>query len=71
MNIDDRSVDGACMDCKFYYDEHIPDTVGCGECRFGPPTATPHFGAGVYYMAAFPVISEYDWCWRFERKPRR
>jgi hypothetical protein len=69
MNIDDRSVDGACMDCKFYYDEHLPD-IGCGECRFGPPTAMPHFGAGVYYMAAFPVTSEYGWCWRFERKSR-
>jgi hypothetical protein len=69
MNIDKRPVDDMCIDCKYYYDEDIPDTVGCGECRYGPPTAMPIFGQGVYHSSAFPLVSEYEWCWRFEKKP--
>lgn len=63
---------GMCMDCKFYFDDEIPDTVGCGECRYGPPTAMPIFGKlGEYHERAFPLVSEYDWCWRFENKSGR
>ena len=69
MNMDKRPVDGICIDCKYYYDEEIPDTVGCGECRYGPPTAMPIFGKGDYHAEAFPLVSEYDWCWKFEKKP--
>lgn len=70
MNMDDRPVDGMCCDCKFYYDEDIPDTVGCGECRYGPPTALPISGRmEMYHGRAFPLVSEYDWCWQFEKKP--
>jgi len=69
MNMDKRPVEGMCIDCKYYYDEDIPDTVGCGECRYGPPTAMPIFGKGAYHDEAFPLVSEYDWCWRFEKKP--
>ena len=69
MNMDKRPVEGMCMDCKYYYDEEIPDTVGCGECRYGPPAAMPIFGRGVYHESAFPLVSEYEWCWRFEEKP--
>lgn len=69
MNMDKRPIDGMCIECKYYYDEEIPDTVGCGECRYGPPTAMPIFGQGVYHSSAFPLVSEYEWCWRFERKP--
>ena len=55
-----------CMNCKFYYDDEIPDTVGCGECRYGPPTALPIFGKyEAYHNRAFPLVSEFDWCWRY------
>lgn len=50
-----------CYDCKFYDDSNIPVTVGCGECRYGPPTATL-----AIFGRAFPIVSECDWCWRFE-----
>lgn len=69
MNMDERSVDGMCIDCKYYYDKDVPDTIGCGECRYGPPTAMPIFGQGVYHSSAFPLVSEYGWCWRFEKRP--
>jgi hypothetical protein len=69
MNMDKRPVEGMCIDCKYYYDEDIPDTVGCGECRYGPPTAMPIFGKGDYHAEAFPLVSEYEWCWKFEKKP--
>lgn len=59
---------GMCMDCKYYFDKDIPDSVGCGECRYGPPTAMPIFGHGYYHDRAFPLVSEYEWCWRFEDK---
>ena len=67
--IDKRPVQGQCSECKYYYDREIPPTVGCGECRYGPPTALPIFTARqVYHDAAFPLVSEYEWCWRFEKK---
>lgn len=68
MKIDKRPVEGMCCECRFYYDGFIPDTVGCGECRFGPPTAMPIImpSPPPYHSAAFPLVSEYDWCWRFE-----
>lgn len=69
MNMDKRPVEGMCIDCKYYYDEDIPDTCGSGECRYGPPTAMPIFGQGCYHSGAFPMVSEYDWCWKFEIKP--
>lgn len=68
MNIDERPVEGMCMDCKFYYDKDVPNTCGSGECRHGSPTAMPIFGQGSYHARAFPLVSEYDWCWRFERQ---
>jgi len=68
MSVDKRPVDSMCIDCKYYYDEDVPDTCGCGECRYGPPTALPIFGKGDYHAKAFPLVSEYEWCWRFERK---
>ena len=68
MQIDKRTVEGSCYECMFYYDADTPDTCGCGECRFGPPTALPIFGRGDYNHAAFPLVSEYDWCWRFVKK---
>lgn len=57
-----------CMDCKYYYDDETPVTVGCGECRYGPPTALPILGPVAYHHRAFPLVSEYDWCWRFVSK---
>lgn len=68
MNMDKRPIEGMCIDCKYYYDEDIPDTCGCGECRYGPPAAMPIFGKGDYHARAFPLVSEYDWCWKFEKK---
>ena len=69
MNMDKRPVDNMCAECKYYYDEDTPDTCGSGECRYGPPTAMPIFGQGSYHSGAFPMVSEYDWCWKFEKKP--
>jgi len=69
--MDKRPVDVYCMDCMFYFDEEIPDTVGCGECRYGPPTALPIFGHGYYHSRAFPLVSEYDWCWRYQEDVKR
>jgi hypothetical protein len=68
MKLDKRSVEGMCFDCKFWYTENTPITTGCGECRYGPPTALPIFGRFDNHTAAFPYVSEYEWCWRFERK---
>ncbi len=62
---------GECMDCKFYYDDRIPDTVGCGECRYGPPTAIYEGHTSPYASAVFPLVSEYGWCGRFEQKARK
>ena len=67
--MDKRPVDNMCAECKYYYDEDTPDTCGSGECRYGPPTAMPIFGQGSYHSGAFPMVSEYDWCWKFEKKP--
>lgn len=73
MSMDERSVNGMCIECKYYYDKEIPDTVGCGECRYGPPTATKNDASVMtgYYPAHFPLVSEYEWCWKFEHKPNR
>lgn len=68
MNMDERPVEGMCIDCRFYHDKNITDTVGCGECRFGPLTALPIFGRDAYHTRAFPLVSEYDWRWKFEKK---
>jgi hypothetical protein len=62
---------GECMDCKFYYDDKIPITVGCGECRYGPPTAIDPLGHGTYFGGHFPVVSECEWCGRFEQKRKK
>jgi hypothetical protein len=66
--MDKRPIDGICIKCEYYYDKEVPDTIGCGECRFGPPTAQPLFNRAVYHDGAFPLVSEYDWCWRFDSK---
>jgi hypothetical protein len=72
MNIDKRPINGMCSDCQYYYDEDIPDTVGCGECRYGPPSAMPiSMRMSMYHDRAFPLVSEYDWCWRFKNKLMR
>lgn len=68
---DERPIQGQCSDCRFYFDKETPETVGCGECRFGPPTALPIFERGAYHMAAFPLVSEYGWCWKFTQKEYR
>ena len=66
MYLNKRRADGQCSDCMFYYDEETFVTTGCGECRYGPPTAMPIFNKhDEYHMGQFPVVSEYDWCWRF------
>jgi hypothetical protein len=68
MSMSERPINGSCRRCKFYYDEDIPDTVGCGECRYVPPSAMPiSMRMSMYHDRAFPLVSEYDWCWRFER----
>ena len=60
-----------CMDCKWWFPvtpflEDISDT-GCGECRYGPPTVISSYGSRMS-DCKFPVMSEYDWCGRFERR---
>lgn len=69
MNMDKRPVNGMCLDCKYYYDEELPD-IGCGECRYGPPTAIKSEASIVngYYSAHYPLVSEYGWCWKFTQK---
>jgi hypothetical protein len=44
-----------CSDCKWYYDEDLPN-VGCGECRRFPPTAIKKCDQP-YAMGHYPVIS--------------
>ena len=68
MTTDNRPIEVYCMECKFYYDNEIPPGCGCGECRYGPPTALPRFEGNTYHNKAFPLVSEYEWCWRFEKK---
>lgn len=67
VKMDKRFVDGMCMDCKFYYDEELPQ-IGCGECRCNPPTPMYDGRHSPYAMGVFPVIGEYGWCFKFEEK---
>jgi hypothetical protein len=60
-----------CNDCKWWYPvtpfgDDLTDT-GCGECRYGPPTAI-EVQHTTRFSSAFPIVSEYDWCGRFERR---
>lgn len=57
-----------CSDCKFYHDEDVPDTIGCGECICNPPTAIEPHGGNTHYMGHFPLVSEYMSCGKFEMK---
>jgi Zn finger protein HypA/HybF involved in hydrogenase expression len=70
MSMDHRPVDGMCMDCKYYYDGRVPDSIGCGECRYGPPSAIKHESSIIngYYSGKFPLVSEYEWCWKFTQR---
>lgn len=65
--VDYRQTNEICCRCRWWHRTEELDYIGCGECRYGPPTAIaiafqkPPYGH-------FPVISEYEWCGRWEAK---
>ena len=54
------SVKGTCQSCTYFSPS---EQKGMGSCRYNAPL----YAQGV--CTAFPLVTEYDWCGRYEEEP--